>query len=767
MNELQQYADVYLSVGLCAVPCNTSKFPDLLEWTTFKTRRPAVGELNYANSPNLGIVCGKVSGNLEVIDVDVKHDITGTLRQDLLSLLPDFLSYVVETPSGGLHIYYRLDSEETVPGNHPIARRPTTEEEKDRDLKANKKISMFKTIIETRGEGGFVVAPPSNGYKILSDEFPYITPEQRDYVMSICEGFNTYVEQPLQPRNAVEPRQYTGTGESPWHAYNRDGMHHLVEEFKKKGFTVPFTNKTKVFLRHPNATAKTSGNINEHDVYFFSPNVPGFNQNEGYCFARAYAALHDIDMTDERQWKRMYDDLAAVGFGQKYISPGPKGVSVNEVLKKPPTTGATDEEPEPDWIKSHVFITPSMVSTSKFAHVLMDDNKVCYYFESNGTGKASEPLRQKIASIKGNDSWPKFNNEGLTLFDEKWIQRDTIDECYLYYQNGTVRVTANEVEFINGSDRPMIWASLVLPRDYSPSNEEHEIASIARQATVDYKKLQIGLGYLLHRHWRRNAAKIVWAVDHKPISKNDGRRGKDLLTTLVSLCRKWTPVKWKQGHNFWTSSIQPDSSIVHFEDVDNRLSIDEEMKRTITGDMNIEHKGSNIVTRKFNDKPKFSASSQAMPFDYLDNSIRGRIWLIEFTDYLQKNPPKKVLVHDDDDFGAFDAWMISCIQTYFRNFDALIGCPPITQDQKEEIYRLTFGSGIVSAVKEIQNLFYVEGFIPTDDLLNMLDCSPTDQKTIAKFKNAYEKITGIKVIRVKRQEKGEKKWGYEQERAKQ
>jgi hypothetical protein len=198
--------------------------------------------------------------------------------------------------------------------------------------------------------------------------------------------------------------------------------------------------------------------------------------------------------------------------------------------------------------------------------------------------------------------------------------------------------------------------------------------------------------------------------------------------------------------------------------VSNRLSVDEEMKRSITGDLNIEHKGSNILTRKFADKPKFSASSQSMPFDYMDSSIRGRIWLIEFTDYLQKNPPKKVLVHDDPDLSSFDNWMIDCIQTYLKNFDLLVGCPPITPEQREEMLRLTYGAPIVAAVKQVKDAIYIDGFLPTIDLVAMLDCGPTDTKYIQKFKDAYEKIIGVKVIRVLRQKNNERTWGYEEEK---
>lgn len=77
----------------------------------------------------LGVICGGVSGQLEVIDIDTKYDLSGKLFEDFMvevqqadaSLASKLL--IATTINGGYHIYYRC---ENVGGNQKLASRPTT-----------------------------------------------------------------------------------------------------------------------------------------------------------------------------------------------------------------------------------------------------------------------------------------------------------------------------------------------------------------------------------------------------------------------------------------------------------------------------------------------------------------------------------------------------------------------------------------------------------------------------------------------------------------
>ena len=79
----------YLRAGLSALPANRAqKRPCLPRWSEFQTRLPTEPEVGhwFANKCDaICIVCGEVSGNLEVIDFD-------NLEQQPMDIfeIPDF-----------------------------------------------------------------------------------------------------------------------------------------------------------------------------------------------------------------------------------------------------------------------------------------------------------------------------------------------------------------------------------------------------------------------------------------------------------------------------------------------------------------------------------------------------------------------------------------------------------------------------------------------------------------------------------------------------
>jgi len=114
----------------------------------------------------IGIVCGKVSGGgenmaLDCLDIDSKHD------ADIYDALCKSIDKV--NPSLGSKL--KLQTATINGGRHFIYRYPTTEPRGNVTLAYN---SQGKKVIETRGEGGYFVAPPSQGYTILTGSFDSI-----------------------------------------------------------------------------------------------------------------------------------------------------------------------------------------------------------------------------------------------------------------------------------------------------------------------------------------------------------------------------------------------------------------------------------------------------------------------------------------------------------------------------------------------------------------------------------------------------------------
>lgn len=144
--------------GLCPVQATTNgqKRPQgaWQEWQTRRPPRTTVDQWFATGWPGLGIICGSVSGNLEMLEFEGAAMADGLWDRygdacdaaGLTSVLDRVASgYGEETPSGGIHMLLRVDGGPAL-GNTKLAH--------DAD---------GKVTIETRGEGGFVIVAPSNG----------------------------------------------------------------------------------------------------------------------------------------------------------------------------------------------------------------------------------------------------------------------------------------------------------------------------------------------------------------------------------------------------------------------------------------------------------------------------------------------------------------------------------------------------------------------------------------------------------------------------
>lgn len=137
-------AQRYIDLGWPVVPCRltnepngrVNKRPLLQSWRDYQHRLPTQEELAIWNTTwphaNIGIITGALPG-LFVVDIDV-----GATKEDIASLsLPP--TAMVQTPSGGFHAYFR----------HPGG-----------TVKTCAGVAGKKHI-DIRGDGGFIVVPPS------------------------------------------------------------------------------------------------------------------------------------------------------------------------------------------------------------------------------------------------------------------------------------------------------------------------------------------------------------------------------------------------------------------------------------------------------------------------------------------------------------------------------------------------------------------------------------------------------------------------------
>lgn len=190
--------------GVCVIPAKPGKRPGL-PWTEYQTRTSTEEEIRAwfgrDRYDGFGVVCGAVSGNLEMIEFEgrARHLVDEITDAMIDHGLTDpwtriATGYAEVTPSNGLHLFYRVDG--PAAGNTKLASRPATPEEL-----AVKPAERTKVLLETRGEGGFVVVSPSGGSVHPSGgqwvdlvgepaRIPTITLEEREAMFAVVGMFN-------------------------------------------------------------------------------------------------------------------------------------------------------------------------------------------------------------------------------------------------------------------------------------------------------------------------------------------------------------------------------------------------------------------------------------------------------------------------------------------------------------------------------------------------------------------------------------------------
>ena len=208
-----EFALEYLRAGLSITPTDQHKKPTAGSWSDWQKKPMSEADATKHIREGFGIalIAGMVSGGLECIDVDCKYDLTGKLWQsfsDALKALPNDLFSrlcIAQTQNKGYHVLYRC---ETVGRNLKLANRPATQEEVDRknkeiedwnfhnsDAKPKTLLTLAtmaaKTIIETRGEGGYFLVYPSAGYQFIQRDavsLETISTEEREMILACARG---------------------------------------------------------------------------------------------------------------------------------------------------------------------------------------------------------------------------------------------------------------------------------------------------------------------------------------------------------------------------------------------------------------------------------------------------------------------------------------------------------------------------------------------------------------------------------------------------
>jgi len=323
----------YLRSGLCVLPARLAdKRPALPSWKAFQKCLPNEQQIRswFADAEAICILCGEVSGHVEMIDFDQKGELFDVWLEGVCTAAPDLLDrLVIETSqSGGSHVVYRCS--EPVCGNIRLAERavPVADAsevvingKKYKPRKNGDRWEVILTLIETRGQAGLFLCAPSPGYQVKLGRFEnltVVTPAERDLLLSAAYALNERLPQP-------EPITVSGDAASgrPGDDFNQRGS--IRDLLQKHGWTLYRSGENEHWCR-PGKERGTSATLKDGVLYVFSSNAAPFEQNKAYSPFGAFALLeHSGD------YRKAAASLHEQGFGK---SEDTSGVDLSGILGK-------------------------------------------------------------------------------------------------------------------------------------------------------------------------------------------------------------------------------------------------------------------------------------------------------------------------------------------------------------------------------------------------------------------------------------------------
>lgn len=293
MNEMGYYNILlsYLNHGLSIIPIIRGSKKPAIAWKVYQERLPTKEELRSwfksKQSFDVAVIAGKVSGNLEIIDID-NHlgdadnifwewkEILNNTRQDIWKKL-----LIQKTQSKGYHVIYRAD--DNIPNNTKIASRTVD--------------GQIDTFIETRGEGGYALIYPSLNYSILQGSFqnlPNLTRDERNLLIAICKSFNQQAKESISNSHKTETQK-----DRPGDLFNQKGD--IKSYLERHGWKLIHSSGAKEFWQRPGKESRdwsATFNFIPNKFYVFSTNASPFEPERAYDKFSVYTLLeHNGDFT--------------------------------------------------------------------------------------------------------------------------------------------------------------------------------------------------------------------------------------------------------------------------------------------------------------------------------------------------------------------------------------------------------------------------------------------------------------------------------------
>ena len=290
------------------------------------------------------------------------------------------------------------------------------------------------------------------------------------------------------------------------------------------------------------------------------------------------------------------------------------------------------------------------------------------------------------------------------------LASDDPNTCFIRFLNGVVVINKDDISLISYShlgDQGAVWENSIIRKNIEIDETQGLYEKFCQNAmrirdtkvmssdgdwtreypisnTVEknFESLRSSIGYLLHADNTIQKA-VVYIDRNSTITKEEGGNGKTVVMKSIQCFRDRMSVNGKQfykgtgGDRFAFSGVTPSTGLIHIDDIDKNFDF-KSLFAFLTGDLEVEGKGTNKVIITEDRKPKFGITTNYV-LQGGGQSHARRQHIVEFGDFWNRcnkegeapwNPEHlgKRLFNDfsQDDWNQFYTFGFNCIQLFLR-----------------------------------------------------------------------------------------------------
>jgi len=275
-----------------------------------------------------------------------------------------------------------------------------------------------------------------------------------------------------------------------------------------------------------------------------------------------------------------------------------------------------------------------------------------------------------------------FREEFLTLLSsiDVYFIEDNKDTAYLYYKNGAVKVTHNNLTHIDYLDLGgYVWKDHVIDRTFvvcetNDCDYKTFISNICASKKDNINSMRSTIGFLLHAYKNLSYCPATILNDQKISDSPEGGTGKGLFINALAHMKKVVVIDGKSFNfekSFAYQLVSADTQILCFDDVSKHFSF-ERLFSVVTEGLTLEKKNRDAIKIPFSKSPKVAITTNYAIKGKGSSFIR-RKWELELAQFYNREftPLKefgKLMFGEwnDDEWCQFDNYMIECLQLFLK-----------------------------------------------------------------------------------------------------